>query len=151
MAHVSDAQLLAAFPDTLITHDDKEFYRGWLEHRLLLQHCSSCARWHHPPRPMCPDCWSRDVRPDEVSGEGTIHLLIHLHQGPPAPDVDYSEPHPVATVELAEQEGLRFTSTVVNCPRDEIHIGMPVRLAWIERWGAPFPVFEPADRAEDDA
>jgi hypothetical protein len=27
-------------------------------------------------------------------------------------------------------------------------IDMPVTLTWIDRHGAPFPVFEPADRAE---
>jgi hypothetical protein len=53
----------------------------------------------------------------------------------------------VVSVELAEQAGLRFTSTVVNCPPEEIRIGLPVALAWIDRAGAPFPVFEPATDA----
>jgi hypothetical protein len=97
---------------------------------------------------VCPECWSRRVQPTEVSGTGRIHLLIKLHQGPPAPDVDYAHPHPVATVELAEQAGLRYTSTVVNCALDEIRIGLPVRLTWIERWGAPYPVFEPATETD---
>jgi uncharacterized OB-fold protein len=51
----------------------------------------------------------------------------------------------VVSVELAEQTGLRFTSTVVNCPPEELRIGLPVALTWIDRAGAPFPVFEPAD------
>ena len=143
MNTVSDAQLLAALPDTLIDHDNKEFYRGWLERRLLINRCADCGYWHHPPRPRCPECWSSDVRPTEVSGQGTIHLLVLLHQGAPAPDVDYSKPHPVVTVELSEQRGLRFTSTIVRCPVEKVAIGMAVRLAWIDRWGAPYPVFEP--------
>ena len=69
---------------------------------------------------------------------------MRLHQGPPAPGVDYAAgPYPVVTVELDEQPGLRYTSTVVNCPADEVAIGMPVQLTWIDRNGAPFPVFEP--------
>ena len=142
MSTISDAELLEAFPDMLINHDDKEFYRGWLEHRLMINRCDDCGRWHHPPSPICPDCWSRAVTPTEASGEGTIHLLIKLHQGSPAPDVDYSQPHPVATIELTEQQGLRFTTTIVNCPLEDIAIGMPVALTWIDRWGAPYPVFE---------
>ncbi len=72
-----------------------------------------------------------------------------LHQGPPAPEIDYSAgPYPVVTVELEEQPGLRFTSTVVGCPADAIAIGMPVQLAWATRHGASFPVFEPAHAAE---
>jgi uncharacterized OB-fold protein len=78
------------------------------------------------------------------TGRGTVHLLIRLHQGPPAPGVDYAEgPHPVVSVELAEQPGLRFTSTVVNCAPADLVIGLPVQLTWIDRAGAPFPVFEP--------
>jgi uncharacterized OB-fold protein len=75
-------------------------------------------------------------------------LAIFLHQGPPADGVDYTAgPHPVVTVELEEQEGLRFTSTVVGADNDRIVIGAPVDLTWIERDGRPFPTFslrEPA-------
>jgi uncharacterized OB-fold protein len=69
-------------------------------------------------------------------------MAIFLHQGPPAPGVDYSSPYPVVTVELDEQPGLRFTSTVVGAPNEAIRIGAPVELGWIDRNGAPFPVFE---------
>jgi uncharacterized OB-fold protein len=146
MSMVSDEELVSRFPDTWISHDNKEFYRGWLDRKLLLTRCTDCGYWRHPPKPICPRCWSTDVRPTEVSGRGTVHLLIRLHQGPPAPGVDYSTPHPVATVELEEQEGLRLTSTVVDCPPEDVHIGMPVELAWIERYGEPYPVFRPTGR-----
>ena len=64
-------------------------------------------------------------------------------RGPPAPDVDYAKaPHPVVSVELEEQEGLRFTSTVIDCPLEEVRIGLEVELSWIDRFGAPFPVFQ---------
>lgn len=144
MPTISDEDLVKRFPDTPLDHDNKAFYAGWLDRQLLINRCGDCGHWHHPPRPLCPECWSFNVVPTEVSGRGTVHLLIRLHQGPPAPDVDYSTPHPVATVELPEQEGLRISSTVINCAPEEIHIGMPVELAWIERYGVPYPVFQPA-------
>jgi hypothetical protein len=83
-----------------------------------------------------------------VAGTGTVHLLIRLHQGPPAWWVDYLKgPYPVVAVELDEQPALRFTSTVINCVSDELRIGLPVALTWIDREDAPFPVFEPAPRS----
>lgn len=85
------------------------------------------------------------MRPTEVAGTGTIHLLIFLHQGPPAEGVDYSKPYPVATVELDEQPGLRFTGAVMGAPNDAIAIGERVRLDWIERAGAPLPIFRLAE------
>jgi uncharacterized OB-fold protein len=142
---MTDADLVETFSRVRVDHDNKAFYRGWLNKRLLLNRCRECGRWHHPPKPICPNCWSSEIEPTEVSGRGTVHLLILLHQGPDAPGVDYAAgPHPVATVELVEQVGLRYTTTIVGIPPGDIHIGMPVELTWIERDGVPFPVFQPA-------
>ncbi len=141
---IDDAQLVELFPQAKVDHDNKHMFRGWLEQRLLVQRCDDCLCFHHPPKPVCPRCWSQALTPTAVSGRGVVHLAILLHQGPPAPGVDYAKaPHPVVTVELEEQEGLRFTSTVVDCPLDEIRIGLPVQLAWIDRLGVPFPAFRP--------
>lgn len=138
----SDAALVDRFPWVQISHDNKHLFRGWLERRLLLNRCRDCQRFHHPPKPICPGCWSWRVEPTPVSGRGVIHLAMFLRQGAPAPGVDYARsPHPVVTVELEEQAGLRFTSTVVDAPLESIRIGAPVELAWIDRYGAPFPVF----------
>jgi len=142
---MSDADLVERFAAVPVDQDTKDFYRGWLDHELRIDRCADCGRWQHPPRPMCPACWSWNVVPTPVSGRGTVHLLIRLHQGPPLEGVDYAaSPHPVAVVELDEQPGLRITSTVVNCDPREIEIGMPVELTWIDRDGVPFPAFRPA-------
>src|SRR5207244_13483664 len=39
---------------------------------------------------------------------------------------------PVVAVELIEQERLRYTSIVVGCSPDQVHIGMSVELIWID-------------------
>ncbi len=147
MASISDAELVDRLPGILVDGDNKDYYRGWLERRLVLNRCEDCGRWHHPPKPVCPECWSDRVRPTPVSGRGTVHLLVWLRQGPPADGVDYSMPHPVVTVELEEQAALRFTSTVVDTTMDELEIGDPVELTWVERNGAPFPAFTRAPSA----
>jgi len=145
MSSITDKELLDRLPDTPIDHDNKEFYRGCLQRRLLIDRCGACGHWFHPPSAVCPRCWSRDVTPTEVSGRGTVFMLVRLHQGVPTEGVDYRTPHPVATVELAEQEGLRFTSTIVHCAPEDMRIGMPVKLTWVQRYDEPFPVFEPAE------
>jgi uncharacterized protein len=142
---ISDEELLRRLPRTRIDHDNKVFYKSWLERRLLLNRCCACGSWHHPPVPMCPSCWAWNVVATEVSGRGTIHLLTWLRQGPAVDGVDYAAGYPVATVELDEQPGLRFTSTVIGAPPGELRIGQRVDLAWIEREGAPFPVFRPSE------
>jgi uncharacterized OB-fold protein len=138
---VTDEELWARFKGNALDRDSAAHYRGRLARRLLLNRCEECGTWHHPPRPVCPACLSDRVVATEVSGRGTIFMAIFLHQGPPADGVDYSSPHPVVTVELDEQPGLRFSSTVVGTPNDEIRIGRRVELDWIERGGVPVPVF----------
>jgi uncharacterized protein len=138
---IADDELLARFPGHPLDHDSAAHYRGRLDRRLLINRCDGCGTWHHPPKPICPACWSPDVTATEVTGSGTIHLAILLHQGPPAEGVDYTTPYPVVTVELDEQPGLRFTSTVVGSPNGVIAIGERVVLDWIDRSGTPLPVF----------
>jgi uncharacterized OB-fold protein len=142
---VTDAELVERFRAVPVDRDNAAYYRGWLDRELRIMRCADCGRWQHPPRPICPACWSWNMVPTRVSGRGTVHLLIRLHQGPPLEGVDYAaSPYPVAVVELAEQPALRITSTVVHCDPSEIAIGMPVQLTWIDRGGVPFPAFEPA-------
>jgi uncharacterized OB-fold protein len=73
---------------------------------------------------------------------------MHLYQGAPAPDVDYAKgPHPVVAVDLEGTGGVRFSSTVIDLPVEEVVVGLPVELDWIERYGSPFPVFRKREGA----
>ena len=145
-APVTDDDLARLFAAEGVNHDSAAHFRGRLERRLLLNRCRDCGTWHNPPRPLCPKCWSTAVEATEVSGNGTIHLLVLLHQGPPASGVDYAaRPHPVATVELDEQPGLRFTSTVVGVEPYDIRVGDRVTLEWISRDDVPLPAFRVAN------
>jgi uncharacterized protein len=142
---LDDQALIDAWKNVRLDHINKNFYRGLLAKELRLNRCADCGWWHHRPKPVCPNCWSHNLVATPVKGTGTIHLLIFLYQGPPAEGVDYTSPHPVAAVELDEQEGLRFTSTVVGAENDEIAVGKRVQLDWTERNGQPYPVWRLSD------
>lgn len=144
---VDDDALIALFPGEVLTHDNAEHYRGRLRQQLLVNRCGDCQHWHAPPKPVCPRCWSADVSAAAVRGSGTIYLLTWLHQGPPVPGVFY--PYPVVTVDLDEQPGLRFTSTIVDAVPSAVVIGARVRLAWRTLDRAPMPVFALAGRSDD--
>jgi hypothetical protein len=141
-AEFTDVELVEAYAPLVVDRDTAAFYRGWLARELRVACCDACGHRFLPLRPLCPRCWSREVGSVAVSGRGTIFLCMLLHQGPPAPGVDYArEPYPVVTVELEEQAGLRFTSTVVDTPAAQLAVGQPVTLDWVDRNGVPFPVF----------
>ncbi|MFC5747252.1 Zn-ribbon domain-containing OB-fold protein [Actinomadura rugatobispora] len=141
---MTDADVFAAFPTVPIDRDNIEHYRGLLARRLLINRCSECGRWVYPHRPLCPRCWSWDVVPTEVSGDGSVFMLTLIHQARD-PRADPGTPV-AAAVELSEQRGLRYLAPLVNCPLDDIGLDMPVRLTWIERDGLARPAFEPAER-----
>ncbi|MET0830390.1 MAG: Zn-ribbon domain-containing OB-fold protein [Microbacterium sp.] len=144
MSEITDAEVAERLPDAWIDQDNVAFFRGLLDRRLLINRCADCSRYHSPPRPFCPTCWSDDVRPTEVSGRGTLHSFTVLHVGPPFPDADYAAGYPVGVIDLEEQPGVRATAKIVGVRNEEIRIGMPVELTWIERDGAPVPAFRPA-------
>jgi uncharacterized OB-fold protein len=138
--------VLDRFPRTSIDRDNFALFEGFLQKRLLINRCQDCGQFFQPPWPSCPNCWSDHVVPTEVSGRGVVHTFVILHTGPlwGVEGVDYGEGYPLAVVELEEQKGLRATGTIVTCANDDIRIGMPVTLTWIERGGNPIPAFQPA-------
>ena len=138
---ISEEELVTRFAGYGVDHDTAAHLRGRLDRQLLINRCAACGHWHHPPRPVCPQCWSTEVSAQPVGGTGTIHLAVFLHQGPPAPGVDYSTPYPLVAVELDEQPHLRFTATVIGADNEDVTIGRRVRLDWIERDDVPVPAF----------
>jgi uncharacterized OB-fold protein len=134
-------ELIASYPGEMITYDNAAHYRGRLRQQLLMNRCADCQSWHAPMQPVCPRCWSSNVVAEPVHGSGTIYLLTFLHQGSAAPGVAYDPPYPVVSVELDEQPGLRFTSTVVDADPVDIVIGARVQLSWRTLDRAPMPVF----------
>lgn len=142
---VGDKDVLDAFPSVRLDHDNKHWYKGLLSKQLVIHRCDDCGRWYLPASFMCPSCWSTRTTPTPVSGRGRVDLVTFLHQGPPAPGVDYSKPYPLVGVELDEQPGLRVSSTIVQADYPLIRRGLPVTVAWIERASVPYPAFEPVD------
>lgn len=141
---VDDRRLFELLPHAPLDHDNAEHYRGLLDERLLLNRCRGCGYWHHPPLPRCPACRGVALEATEVAGTGTVFLATVMHQGPPAEGVDYAAaPHPVVTVELDEQPGLRFTAAYAAGPNDHPAIGERVRLVWGRRHGLPLATFAP--------
>lgn len=144
----TDEELLDAWPRVRIDRDNAAYFRGLMEQQLLINRCGSCRTWHHPPRSVCPRCWSNEIVAEAVSGRGTIDLLTFLHQGPNRPGVDYSGGYPVVAVGLAEQPGLRVAATIVGAGHDDITLGAAVEIDWERYDGGPSPVFRLADATE---
>ncbi len=82
-----------------IDHDSKAYWEGCLQQKLMINRCQDCGYWIHFPRPICPKCWSENVRPAEVRGRGTIYTFSVHHQTDD-PQPEFPLPHAVALSEL---------------------------------------------------
>ena len=71
-AEAASEEVFDRFDSEWIDRDNVEFYRGLLRRQLLISRCGDCTKWHQPPGPTCPYCWSANVVPTEVSGDGVI-------------------------------------------------------------------------------
>ena len=126
-------------PRPALTQDNRFFFEGAKEHKLLIQRCTNCGVLRHPPRPACANCRSFDWDTVTASGRGTIYSYVVNHY-PQVPAFDY--PLVVALVEL--EEGTRLVANVAGITPESIAIGMPV-MAHFEAFDdeLTLPVFRP--------
>lgn len=139
---LDDSHVFELYPGIQLTRDNIEHYRALAQGKLAINRCHNCHYWIYPHRPMCPECWSWNVTPEEVSGEGKVFMFTLLYQLRD-PRSMIHEPVNVAAVEFVEQKGLRYLARIVDCAPEDITHDMPVRLTWLEEGDHLWPAFTP--------
>lgn len=110
----------------VIEADSRPFWDGVRERGVFsIVSCNGCGRTHHYPRPFCPHCWSGDVRWNDASGKATLYTysIVYFNDLPAFAD---KVPYVAAVVEL--EEGPRVMTRIVECPLEDLAIGMPLRM-----------------------
>jgi uncharacterized OB-fold protein/acyl dehydratase len=110
-----------------ITHDNRFFFDGTKDGKLLIQRCQTCGQLRHPPGPMCRNCRGLTWDHVEASGRGTIYSFVVTHY-PQVPAFDY--PLPIVLVEL--EEGVRMVMNVLDAEPDDVRIGLPVTIELVD-------------------
>lgn len=106
---------------------------------LQITRCQACRRWVFPLSVTCAVCGGSTAY-EATSGKGTVFThTTNAHPYNPAVPVPYD----ISIVELVEQEGLRFTTNVVDCPTEDVHIGMRVQVRFEQHGEVFVPVFVP--------
>jgi uncharacterized OB-fold protein/acyl dehydratase len=117
-------------------HDNGWWWDAIDRGELLIQKCKSCGTLRHPPRPMCHECRSLEWEGVPSRGTGSVHSWVVMHH-PPVPGYDF----PVAVGLVDLDEGTRIVANIVDCPFEDIHIGMKVEASIEELGGIKIPVF----------
>jgi len=116
-----------------IRPDTAPFWEGCKRHELLIQRCSDCGTFRHPPRPMCPECNSLNSEWVKVT-KGTVYSYTVVHDRPMPvlylPGFANDRPLAIVLVELPEAGNIRMVSNIVDCRSEDLKIGTPVEVVF---------------------
>lgn len=129
------------YPTPSLDWETRVWWEGCGRHELVLQRCRDCEAVQHRPRGICVSCLSDRLEYRIASGRGTVHTFTITHQNN-APGFRGVGPYVLAYVEL--DEGPRLLTNVVGCDPQEVRIGMPVEVEFVDReHGLAVPRFRP--------
>ena len=109
------------------TRESQPYWDGMREGRFMLQHCASCGKVRHYPRPVCPHCFSMESEFKEAPLGGSLHAWTVCHH-PFNFFFKSMTPFTVALVDMAA--GVRINAPLRGMAESVLKIGAPVRLAF---------------------
>ncbi len=128
-------------PLPYIHTETADYWEGAKRNELLIRRCRSCGQPHFYPRDFCPSCFSFDVEWVKTNGRGSLYSFTVCHR--PAPGFEDDVPYNLALIDL--EEGVRMMSAVVECPNEDLKIGMAVEVVFDDvSTDVSLPKFRPA-------
>lgn len=109
--------------------ETRAFWEGCGRHELVLQRCRACRSVQFRPRALCAKCLSSEIEHFVASGRGSVYTFTVTHQNQ-HPNFREACPYVLAYVQL--EEGPQLMTHVVGCSPDDVHVGMPVRVDFVD-------------------
>lgn len=122
-----------------VDHLTKPFWDAAKEHKLVLQKCARCGAFQWYPKPLCEECGYNILVWTEVNGKGTIYSFTVIYHAKMNPAFEKDTPYNIVIVEL--DEGPRMYSNLIDCPPQDLKIGMRVEVVFQEKDGFYLPKF----------
>lgn len=114
-------------PLPVVTEENRPFWDGCQQGKLVLQYCEQCQHYQFYPRMYCMQCDAKTLSWREVSGRGTIYSYTIIHQNK-APQFVNDTPYNVAIVQL--EEGPRMLSNIVEIDAGNLRVDLPVTVVF---------------------
>ncbi len=114
-------------PLPVITDENRPFWEGCKQGRLLLQYCDACRQYQFYPRLYCMHCGEQKTRWVEASGRGVVYSFTVIRQNK-SPEFRDDVPYNVALIQL--EEGPRMMSSVVDVAPGDLRVDLPVSIVF---------------------
>ena len=107
------------------------------EEKLMGSKCKKCGGLFSPPRPICLDCFSREMDWVELKGKGKLLTFTCVYVGPPwMIEQGYDRKHPYCSGVVDLEEGVKIDARIegVDASKPEtIEIGTPLTVEFLHR------------------
>ena len=123
-------------PIPVPTDEDRPYWEGAREHKLVLQHCTGCGLYSAQPRVVCPQCHGEAFEWSQVSGKGRIHSYTIVHSTT-VPGFRDEVPYVVVFVQIDEEPTCYIAANLLvdASEHDALNIDLPVVVDFEDRGG----------------
>jgi len=104
----------------------ESFYNFVKEGKLMGAKCNKCGKLSVPPKPMCSQCFSKDLKWKELPEEGTLLTYTVIHVSPKK--FQSLAPYAVGIVKL--EEGVKLPGIIKDVDLDKIQVGMKLAVGF---------------------
>ncbi len=98
----------------------EQFYKFLQERKLMAAKCRNCGSTFVPPRPMCTNCFSRELEWVQLENRGKLLTYTIIHVAPE--QFQSMAPYAYGIVEL--ENGLRLPGIIRGIDHEKIKVGI---------------------------
>lgn len=115
----------------------ENFYKFVNERRVMAAKCSKCGKLLLPPKPMCTNCLSTDLKWVELKKRGKLLTYTVIHVSPK--QFESMAPYAVGIVKL--EDGPNLLGTIRGIEPGKISVGMDLIVDFDKALPAQWPTW----------
>jgi len=100
----------------------ESFYKYVSEGKLMAAKCNQCGTLLSPPKPVCTNCFSTDLKWVLLSPKGKLLTYTVIHVAPK--QFEKMAPYPVGIVKL--EDGPQLLGMIRDIEPEKLKVGMPL-------------------------
>jgi uncharacterized OB-fold protein len=102
----------------------EQFFKSLKEKKLMAAKCRRCGTVHLPPRPVCLNCYSKELIWIQLRPRGKLVTYTVIHIAPePFQNI---APYAYGIIEL--EDGLRLPGIIKNIEHEKLDVGIKLEV-----------------------